>query len=175
MTLRMAVWAGSLSFLLVHGVGCTPPAGDEAAVAKAEIKGKEGTTLTGTATFTAGDAGTQVVIELKGATPGEHGVHVHETGDCSAADFTSSGGHFNPDGKKHGRPTDAERHAGDLGNIKVEADGTGKLELTDSILTVKAGDTYSVIGKAIIVHEKADDFGQPTGNAGARIGCGEIK
>ena len=96
MTLRMAVWAGSLSFLLVHGVGCTPPAGDEAAVAKAEIKGKAGTILTGTATFTAGDAGTKVVIELTGAPAGELGVHVHETGDCSAADFTSSGGHFNP-------------------------------------------------------------------------------
>ena len=171
MYLRRVIFATSLAFLVAAGLSCQPAEGKSA---QADIQGVEGSKLKGTVTFTEGDCGTMIVVELTGATKGLHGVHVHAPGDCSAADFKSSGGHFNPDEKKHGAPTAEERHAGDLGNIEVKGDGTGKLEWTDKILTVAEG-KYSVVGKAIIVHDKPDDFGQPTGNAGARIGCGEIK
>ncbi len=176
--LASTVCAGILASLLVLVSACekpgeAPPAG-EAKSARADIVGKADSKLEGSVTFTEVEGGVKIVVDLKGAPPGDHGCHVHEKADCSAADFKTSGGHFNPDSKNHGRPTDAEHHAGDLGNITVKADGTGRLELTSKDLTVKDG-THSVIGKGIIIHEKADDFGQPTGNAGARIGCGEIK
>ena len=94
-------------------------------------------------------------------------------GDCSAADGTSTGGHFNPENKNHGGPTDAERHVGDMGNIEAAADGTAHLELSDSLLAFSG--KHSIIGRAIIVHAGEDDLtSQPTGAAGARVACGVI-
>lgn len=166
---RLLVPAASLVALLLAGCG-----GGEALEAKAVISGTAGSTLKGTATFTEVDGGTRVVVEVEGAPPGDHAVHLHQTGDCSAADFSSAGGHFNPDGHAHGKPGEGEHHPGDFGNMTVAADGTGKLELVADELTVAAG-KYSVVGKSIIVHDKPDDFGQPTGNAGGRIGCGVVE
>ena len=111
-------------------------------------------------------------IDLSGASPGKHAVHLHEKGDCSEGG-KGAGGHFNPDGKNHGSPSDAERHAGDFGNVTVGADGSGSATIVTNLLTISAGD-QSCVGKAIIVHAKEDDFGQPTGNAGGRIGCGVV-
>ena len=106
--------------------------------------------------------------------PGQHGLHIHETGDCSAPDAKSAGGHFNPHKMDHGSPDKSPRHAGDFGNITVGDDGKGKLELTVEQLTVLPGDS-SVVGKALVLHEKPDDVTtQPSGNSGARIGCGVI-
>jgi Cu/Zn superoxide dismutase len=73
---------------------------------------------------------------LTGVTAGDHGFHIHETGDCSSADYKSAGGHFNPTGAPHGAPSDAAHHAGDLGNITIAADGTGTLSISTSMLTV---------------------------------------
>ena len=96
-------------------------------------------------------------------------------GDCSSADFKSAGGHFNPTDMPHGAPSDAERHAGDLGNVEVAEDGTAHHEMTSSVLTVSAG-AASVVGRGVILHEKADDLvSQPTGAAGGRIACGVIE
>ena len=148
--------------------------GEEGLGASAAIEGRSGSTVEGFATFTEVGGGVKIVVNLKGATPGKHGVHLHETGDCSAADGKSAGGHFNPDGTKHGAPDSPEHHAGDFGNVVISADGTGTLELISKDLTLDDG-THSAVGKAIIVHAKEDDFGQPTGNAGARIGCGEVR
>jgi Cu-Zn family superoxide dismutase len=68
-----------------------------------------------------------------------------------------------------------ERHLGDLGNITVGKDGKGVLEITISGANLKPDDAHSFVNRALIIHEKKDTGGQPAGNAGGRIGCGEIK
>lgn len=153
-----------------------PPPEPVPVTATATLQGRSGTEVAGTVTFTQTGGSVHVVAEVSGVgAAGEHGLHVHETGDCSAEDFTSAGGHFNPTDGIHGGPAAEERHAGDLGNITIGEDGTGRLELTTDLLTVGAG-ANSVVGKAVILHEKADDLvSQPTGAAGGRIGCGVVQ
>ena len=149
--------------------------GDKAPQAMATIISESGTKVQGRALFTqlpAGGVKTEVWIE--DATPGMHGLHIHEKGDCSAPDGSSAGGHFNAAGNPHAAPTDKARHNGDLGNIEVGADGKGYLSITSDLLTVSPGPD-SVVGRSVIFHEKADDLKtQPTGAAGARYGCGVI-
>lgn len=139
------------------------------------LEAKSGSKLAGKATLEETADGVKVTLSVSGITPGQHGAHVHEKGDCSSADGKSAGDHFNPGGHKHGMPPGAERHLGDLGNIEVGANGEGKLEITIAGANLKAGDKSSFLDRAIIVHEKKDDGGQPVGNAGGRIGCGVIK
>lgn len=122
--------------------------------------------------FTKVDGGVEIVGEFSGLTPGEHGFHVHEFGDCSMADGKCAGGHFNPEGKEHGKPDAAVRHVGDFGNIKAGADGKASYKRVDKLITFSG--PHSIIGRAIIIHAAPDDFSQPVGNAGARIGCGVI-
>jgi Cu-Zn family superoxide dismutase len=103
----------------------------------------------------------------------EFGFHIHEVGDCSSGDGMSAKGHFNPYGKPHGQG--AERHAGDMPNLKSDAKGKAKLSVDLDIITLTRGPA-SIIGRGMIVHADADDYKtQPTGNAGARIACGVIK
>lgn len=143
--------------------------------AEAVIEARSDSKLTGKATFTEVAGGVLVEIEVQGTSPGWHAVHVHDKGDCSAPDGSSAGGHFNPATKNHGSPHAAEHHAGDLGNLYVDNDGTGHHVILMPELTVAAGD-HSVRGRAIIVHAGVDDLvSQPTGNAGGRIGCGVIR
>ena len=144
--------------------------------AKATLESRAGSAVSGTATFTELAAGgVRVHVHVENATPGSHGLHVHDKGDCSAPDATSAGGHFNPAGNPHAGPAADFRHAGDLGNIEIGSDGKGDLDLTTSMLTVKPGPN-SVVGRAVIFHEKTDDFTtQPTGNAGARFACGVVQ
>jgi Cu-Zn family superoxide dismutase len=142
--------------------------------ASAAIEGRSGSKLTGTAEFTVHGGQMMITVSVKGAAPGVHAVHIHEKGDCSAPDATSAGGHFNPTGHQHGAPDAKEHHAGDLGNMTVAADGSGSIMVHTGDLALDGAN--SVIGHAIIIHEKSDDFvTQPTGNAGGRIGCGVIK
>jgi superoxide dismutase, Cu-Zn family len=138
------------------------------------LAAKSDSKLSGKATFTEVDGGVKVKVQVAGAPPGKIATHVHEKGDCSAPDATSAGGHFNPASHPHALPPSAERHLGDLGNIDVGADGTGTTEITIKGASLKDGDPNSFLGKAIIVHAKQDDGGQPVGNAGGRIGCGVI-
>jgi Cu-Zn family superoxide dismutase len=139
------------------------------------IEAKSGSKLSGKAVLTETEGGVHVVLTLEGLEPGEHGAHVHEKGDCSAADGASAGGHFNPASKDHGLPGADKRHLGDLGNITIAKDGKGSLDITAPGANLKANDPNSFVGRAIIVHAKKDDGGQPTGNAGGRVGCGVIK
>ena len=119
--------------------------------------------------------GVKVEVWVENATPGTHGLHIHEKGDCSAADASSAGPHFNAAGNPHAAPTDKARHNGDLGNIEIGADGKGHLEITSDMLTVKPG-ANSVVGKSVVFHEKADDLkSQPAGSAGGRFGCGVVQ
>ena len=130
----------------------------------------------GKATFTQEGHGTKIVVDVDGLTPGKHGIHIHEKPDLSDAKLMKSGGHYNPDDAdhKHAGPEDAKRHAGDLGNIEVDEQGHGHLELTDDDLSVD-GPKNSVVGHSLIIHAKEDDLkSQPAGNAGDRIAGGVI-
>ncbi len=110
---------------------------------------------------------------VKGLSPGKHGFHVHEFGDVSGnKDGKSTGGHYNPEATKHGKPSDKERHVGDLGNITADKNGVAKVDITDKVITLCG--PHSIIGRSILIHAGADDYGQPTGNAGARVGFGVI-
>ena len=132
--------------------------------------------VTGKATFTQVGQAVMVNIEIKNVSPGPHAVHIHEKGDCSAPDGTSAGGHWNPTNVAHGKWGVGEFHLGDIGNIAVGEDGTGSIELTTELWELGTGSDIDVVGKSIIVHADADDFvSQPSGNAGARIGCGVIE
>lgn len=129
--------------------------------------------VSGKVTFTQTEEGVEIVAELTGLHPGEHGFHVHEFGDCSMADGKCAGGHFNPTGAPHGGPDSAKRHVGDLGNIKADGEGKATYKRVDKLITLSG--PHSVIGRSVIIHAKADDFKtQPTGDAGDRIGCGTI-
>ena len=138
------------------------------------LAAKSDSKLSGTATFTEVDGGVKVQVKVAGAPPGKIATHVHEKGDCSAPDASSAGGHFNPAGLPHALPPTEERHLGDLGNIDIAEDGTGSTEIVVKGATLKEGEPTSFLGRAIIVHAKQDDGGQPVGNAGGRIGCGVI-
>ena len=143
--------------------------------ASATLEARSGSTVSGTAEFMMHGDEMMITVSVKGATPGPHAVHVHEKGDCSAPDASSAGGHFNPGGHQHGAPDAKEHHAGDFGNITIGTDGTGSLMIHSHDLSLGEGPN-SVIGHALIVHEKSDDFvTQPSGNAGGRVACGVIR
>ena len=144
----------------------------EVTKAAAQLEPKSGSQVTGLVTFTKVGDEIQVVADIQNLKPGKHGFHIHEKGDCSAADAASAGGHFNPTEKHHGGPTTAEHHAGDLGNIEADASGKAHLDWKGKLsLSGKA----SIIGRSVVVHEKEDDLKtDPAGNSGARIGCGTI-
>jgi Cu-Zn family superoxide dismutase len=132
-------------------------------------------TVTGMAIFTQNGDQITLTIEIQNASPGIHGVHIHESGDCSSPDGKSAGGHWNPTDVAHGKWGEGEFHLGDIGNITVGEDGTGSIELTTDLWEIGTGSDIDVVGRGIIVHADADDFtSQPSGNAGARIGCGVI-
>lgn len=124
--------------------------------------------------FTQMEGYVKIEGEVTGLTPGRHGFHVHEKGDCSAPDASSAGGHFNPMQLKHGAPSSRDRHAGDLGNIQANRKGTAKFKFKDKIIRLSGEN--SILDKALIVHADRDDLKtQPTGNAGKRVACGVIE
>lgn len=143
--------------------------------ATARLESRSGSTVTGTAEFKeSGGGGVKITVKINGATPGTHGLHLHENGDCSAPDASSAGGHFNPTQSEHGAPMSTPHHAGDLGNISIGKNGKGKLTLTMPGLTVAPG-ANSVVGRSIVFHAATDDLkSQPAGNSGARQACGVI-
>ena len=105
-----------------------------------------------------------------------HGFHIHEKGDCSAADASSAGGHFNPTGQPHGRAMQGAHHAGDSDNIVANAGGVANIDTHIMGVTLGGGAGTDIAGRAIVVHAAADDYtSQPAGNAGARVACGVIK
>ncbi len=129
--------------------------------------------------FTENNGTVKMQGEFSGLNPeGTHAIHLHEKADCSAADGSSAGGHWNPSDEKHGKWDAADGfHLGDIGNLKVDKDGKASITFeTDEWCIDCADDRKNILGKGIIVHKDKDDFtSQPTGNAGSRISCGEIK
>ena len=132
----------------------------------------------GSAAFQESKDGKQlsITVKLKNVPSGEHAVHIHQNPVCDAPDFKGAGGHFNPDGKQHGTMNPMGHHNGDLPkNISIGEDHTGEITYTVDYLTLEPGAPTSVLGRSIMVHEKADDMKtDPTGNAGNRIACGVI-
>jgi Cu-Zn family superoxide dismutase len=142
--------------------------------AEALLAPTKGNNASGGMTFA--QQGDKVMVngQFSGLTPGAHGFHIHEKGDCSAPDGTSAGGHFNPFGKPHGDPAKAAHHAGDLPMLIAGADGSARFTaLMDGISLRSSPD--SILGRSVIIHAQPDDFTtQPTGNSGARVACGVI-
>lgn len=132
----------------------------------------------GTATVHPSGSGVRINVEVSQLPPGTHGIHIHAVGKCEGPAFTSAGAHFNPASKKHGKDNPEGPHAGDLLNIDVGTDGTGKASLSDPNVILGAGPNslFHEGGTALVIHEKADDYKtDPTGNSGGRIACGVIR
>ena len=157
-------------------LGCKSSSSSKANVLAITLEPRSNSTVTGIATFTEENGMVTFVAKLTGLKPGVHAIHIHEKADCSAADAASAGGHWNPTFKKHGNWTDAEHHKGDIGNFTADKDGNGTITLKTDEWCIGCSDTNKdILGKGLIVHEKADDFTtQPTGNAGGRIACSAI-
>ncbi|MGW8123938.1 superoxide dismutase family protein [Roseivirga echinicomitans] len=142
-----------------------------------ELSSKSDSFLKGTAVFKElANGNIQLDVNLNSIEPGNHAVHIHAIGDCSAADGTSAGGHWNPTGVAHGnRASSEEFHKGDIGNLIIGEDGTGSLSMEVEGWSIGGDDSSSILNKALIVHAGPDDFtSQPAGAAGPRVGCGVI-
>jgi Cu-Zn family superoxide dismutase len=169
MTMRGSL-VTALSLLLPVGVLAAGPA-------HATLKDAQGKEV-GAATFTAGEGGVKLAVEVHGLPPGPHGIHVHGVGKCEAPEFKSAGPHFNPSQKKHGLENPAGHHEGDMPNLTVGPDGKGKLQATLDGVTLGAGSRslFGPEGTALVVHADPDDEKtDPAGNSGARIACGVVQ
>lgn len=150
------------------------PAIPQVSTAQALMKPGKKQKIKGIVHFT--QVGDKVKIEamVEKLKPGPHGIHIHETGDCTLPDFKSAGGHFNPGKASHGSLESAARHIGDLGNIVADKRGNAKISIEAPGLTLNGAE--SIVGKALVIHDKADDLkSDPAGNSGDRIACGVIE
>ena len=180
MKLRILPLASALATL----AGCaSQPASDAAAhsagtasSAHAALAPASGSLVSGTLAFVPMGDGVHVTGDIGGLAPNStHGFHIHETGDCSAADASSAGGHFNPSGEAHGRASAPHHHLGDNDNLVADANGVAHVNAHFAGVVLGGGGADDIVGKAVIVHANPDDYAsQPSGNAGARIACGVI-
>jgi Cu-Zn family superoxide dismutase len=170
----------------ISACSSTPKAPDTAAAAPAAVSTASAATVnlaSASASLVSGKLtvkpmgdGVHLTGEVGGLPPhSTHAIHIHEKGDCSAADAASAGGHFNPTTQPHGKVDSAAHHGGDMNNIVADGEGVAKVDVHASGVTLGGGAANDVAGKAVIVHAAPDDYKtQPTGNAGARIACGVI-
>ncbi len=172
----------ALTLCLMFAVGCqstgdahgskSKSGGVDSAVAV--IYPTQGNNVYGLVMFTRQGSQVRVNADVRGLDPGStHAIHIHQYGDLTAPDGTSAGGHYNPENVDHALPEQAKRHAGDLGNLQANDQGIARKQMTVDNITID-GKWHSVLGRAVIVHAGEDDGGQPTGNAGGRIGFGVI-
>lgn len=145
--------------------------------AAADLRPTQGNQANGMLTVVTAKDGVKISGTIKGLQPNsEHGFHIHEKGDCSAPDASSAGGHFNPGAQAHGNPDTAVHHLGDILSIRANAEGVAKVDAHVGGATLGGGQPTDIVGKAIVLHEKPDDYTtQPSGNSGGRIACGVIK
>lgn len=182
--MRHATSLAVFTTLLVAGCASAPPP-------KAEAPAPQSTAKQGTANLAAASGslvsgrialhpmadGVHLSGTVGGLQPNSvHAIHVHEKGDCSAADASSAGGHFNPTNSAHGRANTATHHAGDMDNITAGADGTVTINIHLSGVTLGGGAPNDIANRALVVHAAADDYtSQPAGNSGARVACAVIQ
>jgi Cu-Zn family superoxide dismutase len=167
------------TFLVIPALLCATAAFGQAAPtsAHADIMDAQGNKV-GTAKIAAAREGVRISVSVEKLPPGTHGIHIHTVGKCEGPAFTTAGGHFNPDAKKHGKDNPDGMHAGDLLNIEVGADGTGNANLRAMNVTLGDGPNslFHDGGTALVIHATADDYKtDPSGNSGARIACGVIE
>ncbi|MFC4310835.1 superoxide dismutase family protein [Steroidobacter flavus] len=136
----------------------------------------QGNTANGALKITAAGTGVKISGMVQGLKPdSEFGFHFHEKGDCSAPDATSAGAHFNPGSQNHGNPQAPPHHAGDMLNVKSDAQGVAEVSIDNAEVSLQTGQPNDILGKAIVVHAKPDDYTtQPSGNSGDRIACGVV-
>jgi superoxide dismutase, Cu-Zn family len=146
-------------------------------IANASLFDTSGTRV-GLATFSEVEGQGRVGVSVSGLSPGQHGMHIHETGACTAPDFESAGSHFNPASKKHGLLNPEGPHAGDMPNLMVKSDGSADTTLTVPASLLAQG-PQSMLGaqqRAFIIHADPDDQKtDPSGNSGSRVVCGVIE
>lgn len=163
-------------FRTLIGIGALSlPLNGWTATGAATIKATDDSDISGHLKFEDTNKGLHIWGDIQDGPTGVHGFHIHEFGDCGD-EGKKAGSHYNPDKKSHGHVLKdglSHAHAGDLGNLTIGPDGSAKVDITVPQLTLSGG-RYPVGGRAVIIHEKKDDFGQPVGNAGGRIGCGPI-
>jgi Cu-Zn family superoxide dismutase len=154
-----------------------PPEAQTPVGTGAELRPTQGNQASGMLNLISDKDGVRIAGSIKGLKPNaEFGFHVHEKGDCSAPDGSSAGGHFNPGGQPHGKPGSAAHHLGDMPSIRSNGEGIATVEVRLPEVTLGGGQPNDVAGKALVLHEKADDYKtQPSGNSGSRIACGVIK
>ena len=149
---------------------------DAGPTATTQLESRTGSKVVGNVKFVQAGDMVRITGEVSGHTPGTKGWHIHETGDCSDPKAMSTGSHFNPRGHQHGGPTAAVRHAGDLGNLVFNDQGTATINVTVGGISVSKDKPDGIIGRALIIHMAPDDLiTDPTGNAGGRAACGVIQ
>ncbi len=161
--------------LVLSTSACAAEPREQAVIKKAVavLHPTQGNKAQGVVTFIREGEGLRIVADIQGLTPGKHGFHIHELGDCSAPDATSAGGHFNPKHMAHSGPDAENRHVGDLGNIEADPSGQARYDRFDSLIVFSGN--ASIIGRSVVVHMQPDDLlTQPTGGAGGRVACGVI-
>jgi superoxide dismutase, Cu-Zn family len=150
-------------------------AGTMATVALRDSAGQD----VGTAELRQDGGSVRVTVSVTGLPAGEHGIHFHENGSCehSGEAFGGAGSHFAPSGRQHGLENPQGPHAGDLPNLQVSGDGSGRLEATTDRVTLMGGANAlsKAGGTALVIHAQPDDQRtDPSGNSGARVACGII-
>ncbi len=173
--------------LFVLTLGCGAPAENAEAPAapaappsplraEAVLEPRSDSGVTGKAEFALEGSTVTLSVSVAGLTPGEHAIHLHEFGDCSAPDGSSAGGHWNPTSSEHGKWGHDPYHHGDIGNLVADAAGNASLTFSTDVWSLGGAPESDVLGKSVIVHAAADDFAtQPTGNAGGRVACGVVR
>ena len=167
----------SVAILIALIIGCkTNSNSSDSKKLDIPFESKSNSSVTGTASFIEKNGKVTFEAKLSGLKPGSHAIHIHEKSDCSAADGSSAGGHWNPTFKKHGKWGVGEYHKGDIGNFTADEKGNGTISLSTDEWCIGCGDaTKDILGKGLIVHDGTDDFtSQPAGNAGARVACSAI-
>lgn len=148
------------------------------AEAKADLRAADSDEIVGEVHLHASAGGVLVTAEIDDAMPGDHGLHIHEKGDCSDIPGSSMGGHYAPEGNPHALPTEtADRHLGDLGNVHVDEGGTGRLEIRIEGASLEEGALHNLMGKSVVLHMGADSgkAEQPAGDSGTPVACGVIE